>query len=86
METIYCSFCKRSNEAVTMMISGHAAHICDQCIEQAISIINKESKKNKNKQKDNDLAHFTPKEIKEQLDQYVIGQDAARLDIARGRC
>lgn len=81
METIYCSFCKRSNDAVNMMISGQAAHICDQCIEQAILIVNKEGKAPKKKQQEN-IEPITPKEIKDQLDQYVIGQDEAKKILA----
>ena len=81
METIYCSFCRRSNDAVMMMISGHAAHICDRCIEQAISIIKKEDKAPQQKSKVA-LKHFTPKEIKEQLDQYIIGQYEAKKVLA----
>lgn len=74
MEKIYCSFCRRSNEAVAMMISGYAAHICDQCIEQAALLINNEVPQTQ-------LASeklITPKQIKAHLDQYVIGQDEAK--------
>lgn len=81
METIYCSFCKQSNDAVKMMISGHDAHICDKCIEQAILIVDQE-RKNPQKKPKKGLQHITPKEIKEQLDQYVIGQDEAKKVLA----
>ena len=77
METIYCSFCKQSNDAVKMMISGHDAHICDNCIEQASLIIDQERKRPP-KKPNKGLQHITPKEIKAQLDQYVIGQDEAK--------
>lgn len=79
METIYCSFCRRSNDAVSMMISGHAAHICDQCIEQAILIIKKDAKAPQKKgEHEANLQRLTPQEIKEQLDQYVVGQNEAK--------
>ncbi len=81
METIYCSFCKQSHDAVKMMISGHDAHICDKCIEQAILIVDQE-RKNPQKKPKKGLQHITPKEIKEQLDQYVIGQDEAKKVLA----
>ena len=83
MEPIYCSFCRRSNDAVTMMISGPGAavHICDQCIEQAVAIIKKEDK-TPQKEKEVALKHFTPQQIKEQLDQYVIGQEEAKKVLA----
>lgn len=76
METVFCSFCKRGNDTVIMMISGHAAHICDQCIEQAIILVDKERKRSQKPPE-----HFEcmpPKEIKERLDQYVVGQDEAK--------
>src|SRR5690606_16187365 len=74
METIYCSFCRKSNDAVSMMISGHTAHICDQCIEQAALLVSKE----KSQQQPLNLQILTPQEIKAHLDQYVIGQDEAK--------
>lgn len=76
MEPIYCSFCRRSNDAVVMMISGHAAHICDKCVEQAIVLVDKE-RKGSHDQSEN-FRRITPKEIKAHLDQYVIGQDEAK--------
>ena len=74
--TIYCSFCRQSNEAAALMISGHTAHICDRCIEQAMLLVDKEKKKPKEKAEGIKL--ITPQEIKAQLDQYVIGQDEAK--------
>jgi ATP-dependent Clp protease ATP-binding subunit ClpX len=76
METIYCSFCRKSNNSVVMMISGHAAHICDKCIEQAILLVEKE-RKGPQQQAEN-FKRITPKEIKAHLDQYVIDQDEAK--------
>ena len=76
METIYCSFCRQSNDAVVMMISGHAAHICDKCIEQAILLVDKERKKPQDQE--TNFKCVTPKEIKAHLDQYVIGQDEVK--------
>ena len=80
MEPLYCSFCRRSNDVVAMMISGHAAHICDKCIEQAIVLVDKERKRAP-KQAEN-FKRITPKAIKKQLDQYVIGQDEAKKILA----
>jgi ATP-dependent Clp protease ATP-binding subunit ClpX len=76
METIYCSFCRKSNNSVVMMISGHAAHICDKCIEQAILLVDKERQGLQNPTEN--LKCITPKEIKARLDQYVIDQDEAK--------
>ena len=76
METIYCSFCRKSNNSVVMMISGHAAHICDKCIEQAILLVDKERQGPQSPVEN--IKCITPKEIKARLDQYVIDQDEAK--------
>jgi len=72
-----CSFCGRDKKDVQILIAGMEGHICENCIEQAHAIIDEEFKKNKNF----DLSGVElkkPKEIKEFLDQYVIGQDDAK--------
>ncbi|MHB9148341.1 MAG: ATP-dependent Clp protease ATP-binding subunit ClpX [Candidatus Amoebophilus sp.] len=79
MDTIYCSFCRKSNETVEVMISGHTAHICDRCIEEALLLIDRERI---HKPVPANLEILTPKEIKAYLDQYVIGQDVAKKTLA----
>jgi len=72
-----CSFCGRDKRDVQLLIAGMEGHICENCIEQAHSIVEEEFKKNKNF----DFSTVNvkkPKEIKEFLDQYVIGQDDAK--------
>jgi ATP-dependent Clp protease ATP-binding subunit ClpX len=72
-----CSFCGREKRDVQLLIAGMEGHICENCIEQAHSIVEEEFKKNKNF----DFSTVNvkkPKEIKEFLDQYVIGQDDAK--------
>ncbi len=72
-----CSFCGRDKKDVRILIAGMEGHICENCIDQAHTIIDEEFKKNKNFE----LAGVElkkPKEIKEFLDQYVIGQDDAK--------
>ncbi len=72
-----CSFCGRDKKDVRILIAGMEGHICENCIEQAHAIIEEEFKKNKNF----DLSGVElkkPKEIKDFLDQYVIGQDDAK--------
>ena len=76
-----CSFCGRDKKDVSILIAGMEGHICENCIEQSHAIIEEEFKKNKNF----DLAGVElkkPKEIKEFLDQYVIGQDDAKKVLA----
>ena len=79
MDTIHCSFCRKSNETVEVMISGHTAHICDRCIEEALLLIDRERFNNMPLTQ---LETLTPKEIKAYLDQYVIGQDTAKKTLA----
>jgi len=72
-----CSFCGRDKKDVRILIAGMEGHICENCIEQAHAIIEEEFKKNKSF----DLSGVElkkPKEIKDFLDQYVIGQDDAK--------
>jgi len=72
-----CSFCGRQKKDVDLLISGISGFICENCAEQA-SIIVKEELKSK---KDNNLSKLNlmkPIEIKEYLDQYVIGQEQAK--------
>lgn len=75
-----CSFCGRREDQVELLIYGAEGFICDECIEQANAII-KESKTNKSK--DLMLKDLPkPKEIKEYLDRYVIGQDSAKMALS----
>lgn len=78
-EDIKCSFCGRNNGEVGLLISGIDAHICNDCIEQGHIILNEEEgHKSKVGQSDLELELLKPKEIKQHLDEYVIGQDDAK--------
>lgn len=75
-----CSFCGRREDQVELLVYGAEGFICDECVEQANAII-KESKAGKNK--DFVLKDLPkPKEIKEYLDRYVIGQDSAKIALS----
>ena len=79
---IKCSFCGRDKSEAFVLIAGITGHICDQCIQQAQSILSDELS---SKQKSNIQHHLNlhkPNEIKKFLDQYVIGQDDAKKVIA----
>ncbi len=76
-----CSFCGRDKKDVHILIAGMEGHICENCIEQAHAIIEEEFKKNKSF----DLTGIElkkPREIKDFLDEYVIGQDDAKKVLA----
>jgi ATP-dependent Clp protease ATP-binding subunit ClpX len=72
-----CSFCGREKRDVNLLIAGIEGHICDRCAEQAHSIILEEMKKDISFNMDG-IKLMKPLEIKEFLDQYVIGQDQAK--------
>ncbi|WP_346858541.1 ATP-dependent Clp protease ATP-binding subunit ClpX [uncultured Draconibacterium sp.] len=72
-----CSFCGREKKEVNLLIAGIDGHICDRCAEQANSIIQEEVKTENSFDLDG-IKLLKPKEIKEFLDQYVIGQDRAK--------
>lgn len=76
-----CSFCGRPRSETKMLISGLDAHICNYCVEQAEDIIKEESKAIKEKDFSKIKLH-KPIEIKQYLDQYVIGQDDAKKILA----
>lgn len=72
-----CSFCGREKKEVELLIAGIDGHICDRCVEQAYSIIQEEIKTSDSFDLDG-VKLLKPREIKEFLDQYVIGQDKAK--------
>jgi len=75
----HCSFCGRSENEVTLLISGVSGFICDMCAEQAHEIVNETFKGSEKSRLDISLSTLPkPKQIKDFLDQYVIGQDAAK--------
>ena len=78
MEENKCSFCGKSRNEVNILVSGIDGNICDNCIEQAHGIVLEESKFNENNDLIKPLTLKSPKEIKEFLDDYVIGQDQAK--------
>jgi len=80
-----CNFCGRSRSEVSLLISGMNGFICDECAEQANAIV-QENLPDRGKhasQLNKDLKSLPkPKEIKEFLDQYVIGQDDAKKSLS----
>lgn len=80
-QQITCSFCGRTKKDVDLMISGINAHICNYCINQAQQILEEEVKI-KNKQKTPDFNLIKPMEVKQHLDQYVVGQEEAKKVIS----
>ena len=76
-----CNFCGRNENEVRLLITGINGYICEDCVQQAYLIV-KDNLADKEQPKDNGSFKLKkvpkPKEIKEYLDQYVIGQDEAK--------
>lgn len=74
-----CSFCGRSEKDVRFLITGMTGCICDNCTEQAYAILGESTQPKKDVPDELNLKELPkPKEIKEFLDQYIIGQDDAK--------
>lgn len=74
-ETPSCSFCGRTEDSVEKLISGPSAYICDKCVGLCVDIVQK-------KPAAFQMKLLKPKEIKEHLDEYIIGQESAKKTIA----
>lgn len=81
MAQVTCSFCGRNKKDVDLMISGIHAHICDKCIAQAQQILNEELKTTTENESPN-FKLIKPADMKEHLDEFVIGQDEAKKYIS----
>jgi ATP-dependent Clp protease ATP-binding subunit ClpX len=73
--TLYCSFCGKSQHEVRKLIAGPTVFICDECVELCMDIIREENKTSMVKSRD---GVPTPQEIIKVLDEYVIGQSQAK--------
>lgn len=75
-EMAACSFCNRTEDLVEKLISSPNAYICDKCVRLCSGIIEKKTPTNF------DLKILKPKEIKERLDEYIIGQERTKKTIS----
>ncbi|MCB0374423.1 MAG: ATP-dependent Clp protease ATP-binding subunit ClpX [Sinomicrobium sp.] len=77
-EELECSFCGRKKPETNLLIAGLDAHICDRCIEQAHGIVMEESRESRTNELSSELILKRPQEIKDFLDQYIIGQETTK--------
>jgi ATP-dependent Clp protease ATP-binding subunit ClpX len=77
---LYCSFCGKSQHEVRKLIAGPSVFVCDECVDLCNDIIREEIQE---KTEDTDHRHLpSPEEIRNTLDEYVIGQDKAKKTLA----
>ncbi|GAA6133323.1 ATP-dependent Clp protease ATP-binding subunit ClpX [Oceaniserpentilla sp. 4NH20-0058] len=74
---LYCSFCGKSQHEVRKLIAGPSVFICDECVDLCNDIIREEVQESQGEAPSDRLP--TPQEIKETLDEYVIGQIRAKI-------
>ena len=74
-QTLYCSFCGKSQHEVKKLIAGPAVFVCNECVELCAEIIHDEQKQSFTR---GDGGLPTPQQIKQVLDEYVIGQEHAK--------
>ena len=91
---IYCSFCGKPQDMVSRLIAGSGAYICDRCVELCMNIIEQSGEVERDRDhdyykpsapqlSDEDFAELLkPKEIKAILDEYVIGQEDAKVTLS----
>ena len=81
--TLYCSFCGKSANEVSKLITGPGVYICDECVSLCQSFLDEEEYAPASSTgSQEDLNILTPKQIKETLDAYVVGQDDAKKTLS----
>ncbi|MDX1640439.1 MAG: ATP-dependent Clp protease ATP-binding subunit ClpX [Balneolaceae bacterium] len=81
-DSVYCSFCGRSSHDVNSMVAGPDVYICNHCVEDASSIIQSDLSSLARRREKQYKPILKPVEIKNKLDEYVIGQDGAKKSLS----
>ena len=79
---LYCSFCGKSQHEVKKLIAGPSVYVCDECVELCNDIIRDEVQEDEEEEHSFEGDLPKPKEIKEVLDEYVIGQESAKKNLS----
>jgi ATP-dependent Clp protease ATP-binding subunit ClpX len=81
---VYCSFCGKSQDQVERLIAGPSAYICNECVRVCLDILSDEEEERTDLSSALEMPDHlpSPKEIKAVLDQYVVGQDKAKIALS----
>ena len=79
---LFCSFCGKNQNEVRKLIAGPSVYVCNECIDLCNDIIKEEIKESSSDFDSEDESFPVPKEIKETLDEYVIGQEEAKKHLS----
>ncbi|HIQ61550.1 MAG TPA: AAA family ATPase, partial [Candidatus Enterenecus faecium] len=80
-KTVRCSFCGKHQEQVERIIAGPGAYICNECVHLCLSILDEEEEPVAGNLEMPDVIP-TPREIREVLDEYIIGQEQAKVALS----
>ena len=81
-KNVRCSFCHKTQGQVERIIAGDGVYICNECVELCQEIIEEENAGRRKNKKQKEVKLPTPMEIKRGLDEYVIGQDDAKVTLS----
>ncbi|MDR9409621.1 MAG: ClpX C4-type zinc finger protein, partial [Balneolaceae bacterium] len=81
-DSVYCSFCGRSSHDVNSMVAGPDVYICNHCVEDASSIIQSDLSSLARRREKQYKPILKPVEIKNRLDEHVIGQEGAKKTLS----
>ena len=82
-KSLRCSFCGKHENQVHRMIQGPGVRICEECVQLCVSILSDEFEDVRSKQPEEIPDRLpTPREIKDVLDQYIVGQDEAKVALS----
>jgi ATP-dependent Clp protease ATP-binding subunit ClpX len=82
--TLHCTFCGRNRDEVKILIAGQEGHICESCVDHAREIVVQEVESKQDTKSGFKLTVRKPMELKQNLDEYVIGQDEAKKILSVG--
>ena len=80
-KTVRCSFCGKHQEQVERIIAGPGAYICNECVHLCLSILDEEERPELGSPEMPDVIP-TPREIRDVLDEYIIGQEQAKIALS----